>query len=1040
MATLSVLYVARNEQELLPKSIESIRGIADEIVVVNSSSVDGTVAAAKRARARVFSHAWVHDFSKTKNFGISNCTCDWVLCLDADEVLDPRSASRVRSAIDQARPNVSAFDVRVVDRDGMWPEAPEFESQFSRTPQTRIFRRSPKFFFQGRVMESVAASVRKAGGAIDLLDATVHHYLWRGKGEEYAKLRVAYYNKLGAGLPTDEGMPDQVLPRGEEPAPRDPPAVGIVVVGHNAVNHTKQCLHSLVKNTSVGYSLHLVDNGSRDGTREAMREYLGRDPIVMRRNEGVSRGRNAGAAEALALDPRFLCFLDNDTRVPPGWLGEMLGVMERNPDVALLGPVTGAASGSQNVSDRYPSRSWEDVQPLARERDPELLRAEEIDRFCMLVRAEAVRKVGLFDERIGLYGFEERDFCKRVRLAGLGIGIANRVFVEHRGRTTTSTVPGDWNSVLMASMSNYRQKWREPATPKNIHLPSAKQVTISAAKPGGMPRPRTSVVVLTHNRLDVTRPCLESILECTNDVELIVVDNNSTDGTRGYLSSLGGRARVILSDRNLGVPAGRNVGIRESNCEFIVLMDNDVVVRRGWLEEMFDAMRSNDADVVGIEGWQLDKNHAACHKCVNPSERVDYLGGACCLFRRRIFEVAGLLDEKFGFAYYEDVDESIRAKRCGFKLLWHPTPKISHKEHATLIHGQKDFSYQEALSKSYDRFARKMRGEIADEPELLPMVARKLRVLYLGSRWDYGVEERGPSYEEEHFRPSLEAWRRSGGVRHFDFVALGRQHGVPRMSDMLCQAAEEFRADVVFGVFFDANHDPRREVLAKIGRTMPCKTVGWFGDSRLRYEVFDRPWADYLDFCVTTSAEAHEWYLRDGLRDKVVKSQWFASPGHRKMDLPLDVDVSFVGQPHGERRQVIEGLRAAGLTVDCFGTGWDRRLSFDEMIRMFNRSKVNVNLSNASDAGRAEIKGRNFEVPACGGFLLTGVAENLGDYYDLGREVATYEGAGDLVEKVRFYLGNEKLRREIAAAGHARAIRDHTYRQRLDAIFARVGI
>ena len=87
-----------------------------------------------------------------------------------------------------------------------------------------------------------------------------------------------------------------------------------------------------------------------------------------------------------------------------------------------------------------------------------------------------------------------------------------------------------------------------------------------------------------------------------------------------------------------------------------------------------------------------------------------------------------------------------------------------------------------------------------------------------------------------------------------------------------------------------------------------------------------------------------------------------------------------------------------------------------------------------------QIKGRNFEVPGCGGFLLTGQAENLADYYRPGEEVACFADRADLVRQVRYYLYHEAERARIAAAGHRRTLAEHTYVHRLTAIFERMGL
>ncbi len=321
---------------------------------------------------------------------------------------------------------------------------------------------------------------------------------------------------------------------------------------------------------------------------------------------------------------------------------------------------------------------------------------------------------------------------------------------------------------------------------------------------------------------------------------------------------------------------------------------------------------------------------------------------------------------------------------------------------------------------------------------------RPLRILYLAMQWDYGDPTRGTSFEHDNFFPSLQQWRRTLELRHFDFMALGKAHGIPEMSRLLLDEVQQFQPDALFGIWFNEERDPEREAIRTISRTTPCKTIGWFCDSHWRYDNFDVPWSEYLDFQTTTSKSAYARFVQDGLAAKVIKTQWAGAPGYRRTpEIARDVDVSFVGQNYGSRAEVIEQVRRAGFEVRVFGGGWPPpagRLTFDGMVRLFNRSRINLNLNNAVDASFKQIKGRNFEVPACGGFLLTETAENLDDYFRYGEEVETYTGADELVDKVRYYLANDDARERIAAAGHHRAETEHTYAHRFDEIFARVGL
>ena len=86
-----------------------------------------------------------------------------------------------------------------------------------------------------------------------------------------------------------------------------------------------------------------------------------------------------------------------------------------------------------------------------------------------------------------------------------------------------------------------------------------------------------------------------------------------------------------------------------------------------------------------------------------------------------------------------------------------------------------------------------------------------------------------------------------------------------------------------------------------------------------------------------------------------------------------------------------------------------------------------------------QIKGRNFEVPGCGGFLTDHI-QRLEDFYNLESEVVCYDLIDDLIEKIQFYLAHESLRKEIALAGYRATMERHTYVHRFNQIFRQIGL
>ncbi|MDH4185750.1 MAG: glycosyltransferase [Nitrospira sp.] len=378
-----------------------------------------------------------------------------------------------------------------------------------------------------------------------------------------------------------------------------------------------------------------------------------------------------------------------------------------------------------------------------------------------------------------------------------------------------------------------------------------------------------------------------------------------------------------------------------------------------------------------------------------------------------------------------------------------------------------------------------------------------MRILYVAMKYDYGRPDQGLSFEHCNFYDSL--LRMGHDILYFDFMTLFKEHGKESMNRLLAEVARVERPDLIFSVLFKDELDPTR--LREVSDRYGVATLNWFCDDHWRFDNYSCRWAPCFTWIVTTAASALPKYAALGYRN-VIKSQWACNhSSYRKMDLPLRYDVTFVGQPHGNRQQMIQSLRHAGISVRVWGRGWESgRISQDEMIRVFNQSRINLNLANASmpvaaaaapvehatvapsgrmrtrisrtldkipfgsrvkavgkawlrtsgdtasvsDGSEAtensgvcyseQIKGRNFEVPGCGGFVLTGRAENLEQYYENGKEVVIFDDRNDLIEKIRYYLRHESERAAIARAGYDRTLREHTYALRFRDIFRQMGM
>ena len=202
---LSLAMIVRNEADRLGACLDSLHGLVDEKVVVDTGSTDATVAIAEARGAKVCSFAWVDDFSAARNEGIRQCSGDWVLVLDADERLDAEGTAAIRAALH--RPQVEGFLLTIrnylpsgaylgihggsLPNRGGFPgtEHLAFCTEFS---ALRLFRRREGMAYTGRIHEVLDPAFETHGWRSAPLAAVIHHL---GKAEpdrEQAKQRTYF--------------------------------------------------------------------------------------------------------------------------------------------------------------------------------------------------------------------------------------------------------------------------------------------------------------------------------------------------------------------------------------------------------------------------------------------------------------------------------------------------------------------------------------------------------------------------------------------------------------------------------------------------------------------------------------------------------------------------------------------------------------------------------------------------------------------------------------------------------------------------------
>jgi len=218
---------------------------------------------------------------------------------------------------------------------------------------------------------------------------------------------------------------------------------------------------------------------------------------------------------------------------------------------------------------------------------------------------------------------------------------------------------------------------------------------------------RLSIIVLSWNTKDLLRQCLKSLnskLKTQNSkIEVIVVDNGSTDDSVSMVKKEFPQVKLIENLRNLGFAKGNNIGIKVAKGEYIMLLNSDTIVKPGALEKLTRFLDKNQEFAIAgprllnqdetsqpncgrfpgllVSFVMLFKEHLGGSDFVRcspkESKKVDWLMGSAFVARSEVFEKVGGLDEKL-FMYMEEVEWFYRAKKAAFKAYFLKEAEIIH--------------------------------------------------------------------------------------------------------------------------------------------------------------------------------------------------------------------------------------------------------------------------------------------------------------------------------------------------------------------------
>lgn len=233
--TVSLCMIVKNEETFLSRCLQSVEGLVDEVIIVDTGSSDATMQIAHRFKAKVFQREWKGDFSEARNASLTHATSDWILFLDADEKLDKKSAGRLREAL-QRREYFGFFFCIYNMKDNGFVSGRHFT--------VRLFRNQKGIRFVGKIHEQVFPMGRLAYSGM-----SIHHF-----GYDLDRETMKRKNERNAHI-----LKEAIVKRGKDPVLRYHMANIHLLLGEyeQAIEHAREGI-KLAEGIKEKMSLYLT--------------------------------------------------------------------------------------------------------------------------------------------------------------------------------------------------------------------------------------------------------------------------------------------------------------------------------------------------------------------------------------------------------------------------------------------------------------------------------------------------------------------------------------------------------------------------------------------------------------------------------------------------------------------------------------------------------------------------------------------------------------------------------------------------------------
>jgi len=497
------------------------------------------------------------------------------------------------------------------------------------------------------------------------------------------------------------------------------PAVSVIIPCYNYARYLPEAVQSVLAQTYQDFEVIIVNDGSTDNTAEVARQLIAGHPqyrlrVINQENTGQPAfPRNRGVA---ASKGEYILFLDADDLIEPTFMEECLRVLHNDPAIAIA------------YTDRLDFDGVDQVV-LAGDYNFSRLKYANHISYCALFRREAWDAVGGI--RTNVKAVEDWDFWVAAGAKGfIGRRIPKPLFKYRRHDTGIfQEALGDFERKKAQVVLNNREVYEEQA------IARAQEIL------GITPPPLVSVIVPTHNRPDLLVASLQSILDQTYKNHEIIVVNDCGVDVAGIVGGLNqqGNITYIRHDRNRGLAAARNTGIKLARGKYLAYLDDDDLFYPDHLETLVDCLESTDFRVAYTDAHRAHQEkqygrYVTTERDVPYSNEFDpdrllvfnQFPVLCLMHEKSCLEEVGGFDESL--TSHEDWDLWIRLSRhYPFSHIKKVTCEFSWRQDGTTMSSQKFEDFVRTMEIIHARY----QDHLNDKPHI-----QKKQRLFLQSNRD----------------------------------------------------------------------------------------------------------------------------------------------------------------------------------------------------------------------------------------------------------------------------------------------------------------